>query len=342
MNNLVRFSKSAIVGACASPFALAASPLFAEEKTAGELANTSSEVATGLIKTIKAATSGEEGAVQRLASDYLLPAIAVLGVLFIGYMFASFIGRRIGAVIAKRVDLTLGKFLSKAIRNGLMFVLLLGVLNHFDVNVTAFAAMIAALGFAFGMALQGTLSNFAAGIMLLVFRPFKVGDYIQCNGEEGCVDEIDLFATRLNTLDNLHKIVPNGQIFGATITNFSHNDVRRVEVSVGAEYGADIDRTRAVLQAAISEIPGTVADPAPQVVMIDLGDSSVNWQVRAWCDPADYWAVKEMLTMAAKKGMDLNGIGIPFPQMELHLPDNAAVAGKINLGESRDEQRRAA
>jgi len=214
------------------------------------------------------------------------------------------------------------------IKNGLMILILVGVLGYFDVDVTSFAAIIAALGFAVGMALQGTLSNFAAGVMLLVFRPFKVGEYIKVGDEEGVVEEIDLFATRMNTLDNRHKIVPNGQIFGAAITNFSRNEFRRVDVNVGAEYAADIDYTRAVLQAAISEIPGAVTSPAPQVALTELADSSVNWQLRVWCQPAVYWDVRELLTVAAKKGLDLNGIGIPFPQMELHLPAQQEQARK--------------
>ena len=288
--------------------------------TGDVLAAHSHDAATSLLETLKSAVAGDTEAMQTLASQFIVPAVVAIGGFLLGYFIASFIGRVVGGQVARRVDMTFGKFLGKIIKNGLMLMLLLGVLGYFGVDVTSFAAIIAALGFAVGMALQGTLSNFAAGIMLMVFRPFKVGDYIQIGSEEGWVEEIDLFTTRINNLDNLHLIVPNGQIFGSTITNFSHNEFRRVEVMVGVEYGADVDRSRAVLEAAISEVPGAVADPAPQVVMVELADSSVNWLVRAWCEQENYWAVRELLTVAAKKGLDLNGIGIPFPQVQLHLP----------------------
>ncbi|MGI9515552.1 MAG: mechanosensitive ion channel family protein [Pirellulaceae bacterium] len=320
---------------CALPaFALilfSQSTLFAQESggsTGDVLAAHSHDAARSLLETVKSAVAGDTEAIQTLASQFIVPAIVAIGVFLLGYFVASFVGRVVGGQVARRVDVTFGKFLGKMIKNGLMFMLLLGVLGYFGVDVTSFAAIIAALGFAVGMALQGTLSNFAAGIMLMVFRPFKVGEYIQLGSEEGWVEEIDLFTTRINSIENVHLIVPNGQIFGSTITNFSHNEVRRVEVTVGVDYGADVDRSRAVLEAAISEVPGTVADPAPQVVMAELADSSVNWHVRAWCEQDNYWAVKELLTVAAKKGLDLNGIGIPFPQMQLHLPPSNGVAIK--------------
>ena len=302
-----------------------AQPLFGQDDAAVEagtkVATETTAAAENLISTLKKGVIEQDtAALGDLATRFLVPAAIALGILMIGYFVASFFGRLVGGTVSKRVDVTFGKFLSKMLKNGIMVLVMLGVLGYFGVDVTSFAAIIAALGFAVGMALQGTLGNFAAGVMLLVFRPFKVGDYIQVGDEEGVVEEIDLFATRLNTLDNLHKIVPNGQIFGATITNFTRNKFRRVDVNVGAEYNADLDYTRAVLQTAISEIPGAASDPAPQVVLTELSDSSVNWQVRVWCEPADYWAVRELLTVAAKKGLDLNGVGIPFPQLQLHLP----------------------
>ena len=281
------------------------------------------QVTANLLTTLKSAARGDTDAMMELGTRFLIPAAIALGILMIGYFIASFFGRVSGGVVAKKLDQTLGKFLGKVVKNGIMLLVMLAVLNHFGVDVTSFAAIIAALGFAVGMALQGTLSNFAAGVMLLVFRPFKVGDYIQVSGEEGTVEEIDLFTTRLNTLDNLHKIVPNGQIFGASITNFTRNELRRVDVNVGADYSADLDYTRAVLQTAISEIPDAVTEPAPQVVLTELADSSVNWQLRVWCEPAVYWQVLELTTVAAKKGLDLNGIGIPFPQMDINIHQTA-------------------
>jgi small conductance mechanosensitive channel len=274
--------------------------------------------------TIMEALQGEPEAMKAVVNKYMIPAAIALAVIIVGYMVASAVGRVVGQLVANKVDLTLGKFLGKMTTNGIMVMVLLGALGYFGVDVTSFAAILAAAGFAVGMALQGTLSNFAAGVMLLVFRPFKVGDYIVVDGSEGTVDEIDLFTTRMNTMDNRHLIVPNGSIFGSTIQNYTTNPIRRVDVSVGAEYKADLRHTRQVLSDAIAVIPGAVSDPAPEVYLVDLGDSSVNWQCRVWCRPENYWEVRQRVTTVAKDALDNAGIGIPFPQMDLHLITNMA------------------
>ena len=194
----------------------------------------------------------------------------------------------------------------------------IGVLGYFNVDVTAFAAILAAMSFAVGMALQGTLGNFASGIMLLLFRPFKVEEYIVVADTEGTVEEIDLFTTRINTLDNRHIIIPNSEIFGSKLENYTRNELRRVDVNVGAAYTADIDRTRLALERAIAHT-NCVAEPAGYAYLMDLGASSVDWQLRAWCKPADFWAVREQLVTNAKNEMDKAGIGIPYPQLDVHV-----------------------
>ncbi len=274
------------------------------------------------------ALSGDTEAMMRLATKYLAPAAAALLILIVGYMVASFVGRVAGSTISEQLDETLGKFSGKAIKSVLMLLVLLGVLSLFGVDVTSFAAILAAAGFAIGMALQGTLSNFAAGIMLLVFRPFKVGDYIKVASNEGQVDEIDLFTTRLNTRDNRHLIVPNGTIFGSTIENVTHNRTRRVEVVVGCEYAADLVQTRQVLGTAIANLEGTLSEPAPQVYLDGLNSSSVDWKLRVWCLTPNYWAVREQLIAAAKEALDRADISIPFPQLDLHVvtPGGATAA----------------
>ncbi len=275
---------------------------------------------SGIGTTLKEAfLEGKIEAWQSLAIDYGPRAVILIVVMIVGYMFASYLGRISGSVVSKKVDLTLGRFISRAIRNGLMLIMFLGALTYFDVDVTSVAAILAALGFAIGMALQGTLSNFAAGVMLLVFRPFKVDDYIVVAGTEGTVEEIDLFTTRLNSLDNRHLIIPNGEIFGSSLENYSHNQHRRVDVNVGADYGADLQRTRAALEEAVHNIEGSVTNPEPQVYLWELGASSVDWQVRVWCRPADYWEVRERLTAAAKESLGRHGIGIPYPQLDVHV-----------------------
>ena len=229
-------------------------------------------------------------------------------------------------MVTKRVDKTLGTFLTKAIRNMVLLVVAMVALQTTTgTDLSAFAAILAAAGFAVGMALQGTLGNFAAGIMLLMFRPFKIDDYIVVADTQGTVEEIDLFTTRLNTLDNRHVIIPNGEIFGAKLENYTRNAVRRVDVNVGAAYSADLDSTREALNQAVAAVVADLAHngqtgaPMPQIVLQGLGASSVDWQLRVWCNPELYWTVHEKLTYAAKNNLDAANIGIPFPQMDVHV-----------------------
>ena len=208
-----------------------------------DLTNHANKAVTNIMETISLAVKGNAEAQQILLKDYLANALLVIAVTLISFMVASWIGRFIGGIVTKKVDLTLGKFLSKAIRNLIMIVVAMVALEMNDVNVAGIAAILAAMGFAIGMALQGTLGNFAAGVMLLVFRPFRVDDYIAVADTEGTVEEIDLFTTRLNALDNRHLIIPNGEIFGSKLENYSRNSVHRVDVNVGAAYSADLEQT---------------------------------------------------------------------------------------------------
>ena len=205
----------------------------------------------------------------------------------------------------------------------LIFLLaFVGVLGQFGVSVTSFAAVIAAAGFAIGLAFQGTLSNFASGVLLMVFRPFKVGDIVNAAGVTGKVFEIDLFTTALDTPDNRRIIVPNNSITGTTIENISYHSERRVDVTVGVDYAASLDKTREVLAAAAESLREFLLDGEGrgyQVVVRELGDSAVVWTVRCWVDAADFWTVNENLITAVKNHLDQAGIGIPYPQMDVHL-----------------------
>ena len=162
--------------------------------------------------------------------------------------------------------------------------------------------------------------------MLLIFRPFKVGDFISVGGESGKVAEIGLFATDLDTLDNRRIIMPNGTIFGTVIENCTHHDIRRVDVNVGVEYGANLDQTRQTLLAGAQGVGKGLKDPPPQAVLVELGDSSVNWQVRVWCNTPDYWDVRDATTNAAKVALDNANITIPFPQVDVHMGATAQAA----------------
>ena len=299
-------------------FILPTAAMAVDEATGKSLLEGATKQTTSLVQLAKDVANQKPGAVNELIQAKVLPAMLLLTALVVTWIVASSIGRYVGGTVAKKVDVTLGKFLTKAIRNLLMAVVLIGVLNKFGIDVTSFAAVLAALGFAVGMALQGTLGNFASGIMLLLFRPFKVDDYVSVADTEGTVEEIDLFTTRLNTPDNRHIIIPNSEIFGSKLENYSRNELRRVDVNVGTAYSADLDQTRTALLRAVARAGG-VPNPEGYVYLKELGASSVDWQLRVWCEPADYWAVREQLTVNAKKELDRAGIGIPYPQLDVHV-----------------------
>ncbi len=247
----------------------------------------------------------------------LLQAIVLIIVVLIVAKWVSNITLR--AATKAKLEQTLARFFANMVR---WLVLLLGglaVLKTFGVDTTSFAAVIAAMGFAIGMALSGTLGNFAAGVLLLVFRPFKVGDVASVAGITAKVTEVGMFTTSFDTPDNRRIIVPNGQIFGSTIENITFHPTRRVDVAVGTDYSADLDETREVLMSVAQAVEGRIDDPEPVIYLLELGGSSINWSVRVWSNTADYWAVRERLTRDVKVALDKAGIGIPFPQMDVHL-----------------------
>lgn len=248
-----------------------------------------------------------------------LVAVA-LGVLIVGWIFAGWVGGvTLKALTRAKIDETLSKFLSKLARWSILLLVVLACLSVFGVETTSFAAVIGSAGIAIGLAFQGTLSNFAAGIMLLMFRPFHVGDVITVAGQTGKVDEIELFTTTLDTFDNRRFIIPNGQVFGATIENISYHPHRRADVDVGVAYTADIDRTRELLTQAAQSVSGVMEDPGPAVILLGLGDSAVNWSVRVWAKADEFGDVKQAAIRAVKMALDEAGIEIPFPQMDVHV-----------------------
>jgi small conductance mechanosensitive channel len=254
-----------------------------------------------------------------LAANFLPKVVGVLVLVFGTWMVARWAGNRVGRTAAKRLDPTLSTFFGSIVKYAVLAMGLLGCLRVFGFETTSFAALLGAGGLAIGLALQGTLSNFSAGVMLLVFRPFKVDDVISVAGITAKVVELSLFTTAFDTVDNRRIIVPNGAIFGSTIDNYTHHPIRRVDVGVGTDYGADLKEARKVLLASASAVSGVLADPAPAVYLKELGGSSIDWQVRVWCNTPDYFAVKDAVTEAVKYGLDTASIGIPFPQMDVHL-----------------------
>ena len=247
----------------------------------------------------------------------IMGAIVLLVVTFVVAGWAQRATRTV--VERSELDPTLAAFFSSLARYTVLVLGGLTVLGLFGISVASFAAILAALGFAVGLALQGTLSHFAAGVMLLLFRPFTVGDKVSAAGISGKVVEVGLFTTLFDTPDNRRIIVPNGAIFGATIENETHHDTRRVDVSVGTDYDADLSATRSALTEVASAVEGGLSDPAPQVYLVELGASSIDWSVRVWAQTSDYWTVRERLTNQIKGALDARGIGIPYPQMDVHV-----------------------
>jgi len=259
--------------------------------------------------------------------SYAVSAIGALVFLFIAFIIAGWAKRATTGTLRKaRTDETLALFLGTVARWAIVIMAFIAALGMFGVKTTSFVAVIGAAGLAIALAFQGALGNLASGVMLLLFRPFKVGDVVNVAGQSGKVIAIELTTTALDTFDNRRFIVPNGDVFGSVIENVSYHDERRVDVNVGCEYSADIDKTRETLSRAAESIENRLPDRETQVVLKELGGSSVDWQIRVWVKADDFWPTKEALTRAVKMHLDDAGIGIPFPQMDLHI-DGALASG---------------
>ena len=214
---------------------------------------------------------------------------------------------------------TLAKFLGNLTSVGLKALLLISVASMVGIETTSFIAVLGAAGLAVGLALQGSLANFAGGVLVLMFRPFKVGDFVEAQGVSGTVHEIQIFNTIIKTPDNKVIIVPNGAISNGIITNYSMEPTRRVDFVFGIGYGDDIGRAKAVIERLVREDGRALSDPEPQIVVSELADSSVNITTRVWVNAADYWGLYFDLTEKVKLTFDQEGISIPFPQRDVHV-----------------------
>ena len=249
-----------------------------------------------------------------------LPVVKALAVLIIG----MWVAKRVRSILKKTmhkkaVDPAISGFVS-SLAYGLMVVfVVLAALGQMNVQTTGFVAVLGAAGLAVGLALQGSLSNFAAGVLLLIFRPFKIGDFVEAAGTSGVVENISIFTTEMKTGDNKKVIIPNSSIMGGIITNYSANDTRRVDLVMGIGYGDDIDHAKRVLEDVVHADERVLQDPAPTIAVVELADSSVNFVVRPWVKTADYWGAYFGLTEAVKKRFDAEGISIPYPQQDVHM-----------------------
>ena len=217
------------------------------------------------------------------------------------------------AMDSRDYDISLKKFLMNLIGWVLKIVLTIVVLGTVGIETTSFAAVIAAAGLAIGLALQGSLANFAGGVLLMIFKPIKVGDFIEAQGEAGTVREIEIFTTKLNSPDNKEIIIPNGKLSNDNIVNYSSLDMRRIDLVFGVGYDADIKQTKDLLMSQLINHPLVLKEPAPVVRLTELADSSINFVVRPWVKTADYWAVRFDIMESSKEALDAAGIEIPYP-----------------------------
>lgn len=267
--------------------------------------------------------------VEKLLADgswveMLVPLLAKLVVAIAIYLVGSWIvGKMVKllqkALSLKSIDDALSHFLTSIISAVLKFLIVLVALEYIGVDTTSLLALFGAAGLAVGLAMKDSLSNFASGVMLILLKPFKVGDFIEAAGVAGVVDKISIFSTIMVTGDNKEIIIPNSHIYGGTIINYSARDTRRVDLVIGIGYNDDIKLARDLMLKVISEDERILKDKEPVVAVSELADSSVNFVVRVWVQAADYWAVNWHLLETIKTTFDSNGVSIPFPQHDVHL-----------------------
>ena len=258
--------------------------------------------------------------VQEQGVDLAINVAIAIAIFYIGKLVVSLIVRGMRKVMQRQeVDKTLETFVCNLVRMVLMVVVIIAAISQVGIETTSFIAIFGAAGLAVGLALQGSLSNFAAGVLIVLFRPYRVGDFVEAAGIAGVVEQVQILTTVLKTGDNKQIIVPNGQIMDSIITNYSANDKRRVDMVVGVSYEDDLDKVRATLEELIAAEDRILDDPAPTIAVSELADSSVNFVVRPWVNTADYWGVMFDMTEAIKKRFDKEGISFPFPQQDVHL-----------------------
>ena len=257
---------------------------------------------------------------QGILIEYTMNIAAAILTLVIGLYVARLISAALHKIMSKRqLDATIVDFVAHMIRYIIIAFVVIAALSRIGVQTTSFIALLGAAGLAVGLALQGSLSNFASGVLIIALRPFKSGEYIEAAGTSGSVDSVQIFATTLTTPDNKIVVVPNSAILGGNIVNYSRMPERRIDLTIGVSYAADLAKTKAVLEKVLQANSGVLAEPAPQVAVAELADSSVNLVVRPWVKSEDYWTVRFELMEAIKNGLDEAGIEIPFPQMDIHV-----------------------
>jgi len=261
---------------------------------------------------------------QLLWADYILPwgtqIIMALLIFVIGKMVVGIVGNAMNKVMQKaKLDPILISFLTGILRNVLLLLVIVFALSQLGLDTTSLVALLGAAGLAVGLALKDSLSHFAAGVMLILFRPFKVGDFVEVDGVMGSVEQITILSTRLKSGDNKVITVPNANVFGNTMTNFSEQPTRRIDFVFGIGYGSDLLKAKSILEEMVANHDLILKDPAPRVAVHELADSSVNFICRPWVNSADYWPVYWDMMEKVKLRFDEEGIEIPFPQVSVHM-----------------------
>jgi small conductance mechanosensitive channel len=255
-----------------------------------------------------------------LTLQYALDILGALILLVAGWVLAGWARRALRRTLLRlpRADATVAGVLSSLARYTILLIVVVAVLAQFGVQTASILAVLGTAGLAIGLALQGTLSNIAAGVMLLFLRPFKVGDYIDAEGIAGTVEEIGLFNTEFTTYDGVYRSVPNSQIWSRSILNYSRLPTRRLDLAVGVDYGDDLERALGVLRDLLEGDARVLKDPEPQVMVSELAESAVNLNLRCWANTEDFWALRFDLTRQAKERIEAAGCSIPFPQRVVH------------------------
>lgn len=258
--------------------------------------------------------------------------VVALIIIIAGFMIARALSNfMIKRLEKSKIDNAVVSFLASIVKAIIIVAAILMSLSHVGVQTTSFVAILGAAGLAIGLSLQGSLANFASGVLIMIYHPFKAGDYVDAGGIQGTVQRIELFTTILKTPDNKLVIVPNSRITGSEITNFSEEPTRRVDLVIGVSYKADLKKTKEVLMNVVTSDERVLKDPAPRVAVTALNDSSVDLIVRPWVNSSDYWPVYWDLMERIKNALDENGIGIPFPQMDVHLHHPEGEAGEMRV-----------
>jgi len=260
-----------------------------------------------------------------LAITWGIKILGAIAIFIIGKWLAKIVTNLIKKALEKsKVDVTLVKFLGDLSYFGLLILVIIAALGTLGVDTTSFAAIVAAAGLAVGFALQQNVSNFGAGVVILFLRPFKIGDFVEVAGTAGVVDAIGIFNTTLKTGDNRIIIIPNSNIIGNNIVNYSREAIRRIDLVIGVGYEDDLKLVKQTLQEIVNSNEKILKDPAPAIALAELADSSVNFNVRPWVKNEDYWSVRSELLEKIKLTFDEKGINIPYPKMDVHLDQKAA------------------